>query len=601
MAVSAPYVFEWNSYFFSVSASLCFASVSLCNLRAYLQVEEAKDYSRYWALVYGVAAVLWFVSCWIPKPYEFLIWGIGVLFIIAAPLSKPSRNQSQRYPLDQEHLSERYGILTIIVLGESFVKVITDLSHNEISFTLIFQACFSLSLTCAIWWLYFDDVAGTKLKKGKISHIIWLYGHLPLQAAITATGVAVYKVGSLNLAEVIPLKYRWFICVCLSLVILSIAVIDFVSERRHQNLNDRIRINIRVGAGLFILLFVPIGSGITGIYFITGLISVFAALVIFDMLISPFEQESIEKLQTKSFEDLSKVEAKFLHRNADRKKAPINDAIIKGVPNELRHDIYSFYMEGGWTRVFVTAAVYFVVLNIIFAAVYMIDPTGIHNAESGSFLDAFFFSVQTLSTVGYGHFSPVGPYANAVVTVEVAIGLLSVAMVTGIIFAKASKAKSGIVFSDKALIVQRDGQPNLTFRLGNARGSEVVDATLNVSVVMDYVSAEGEHMRRLYDLNLVRSRTPLFRLTWTVFHVIDESSPIFGVDFTQGEKKIWAIIATVMGHEGTYGQTVYARNMYQTDDIITNARYVDVLSQTEDGRIVVDFDKFHSIISTSSV
>ncbi|MDA9951750.1 low temperature requirement protein A [Oligoflexaceae bacterium] len=593
MGVSAPYITTDKSHFFSIATSLCLFCVSACNFRAFIQLKEGRQYSSYWAKVFFIAGVLWLGSCWVPKPYEMLMCAVGVLFIIVAPFSRTSREHAEQFAQDREHLSERYGILTIIVLGESFVKVISDLSHHDLDFGIIIQACFSLTITCSIWWLYFDDVAGTKLKEVKLAPLIWLYGHMPLQAAITATGVAVYKVGSLDLSEPIPLKYRVFIAVCLAIVLFSIAAIDWVSERKHQDLKDNVRINIRLTAGVLILLLVPATASLSGTMFTVILTSIFAGLVAFDMIIAPFEQESIDKIESESLQKLSSKPVSKRLKNISGKRGQLNKTIIKGVPNELRHDFYSFLLDGGWLRVFVVSGLCFLFVNIVFACLFMFQPGSITNAADKDFLAAFFFSVQTMSTIGYGVLSPATDYGNVLVTIEAAVGLLSVALITGVIFAKASRPQSGITFSDQALLVKRDGKMNLSFRVGNARGTEVIDASLSVSAVKDYVSQEGEHLRQLYDLKLVRSRTPLFRLTWSVFHEINEESPLYGIDWNSESPGVWAIVATIVGHEETYGQTVYSRKIFYPHDIKQNEKFIDILSQMDDGRLVVDFESFH--------
>lgn len=185
-------------------------------------------------------------------------------------------------------------------------------------------------------------------------------------------------------------------------------------------------------------------------------------------------------------------------------------------------------------------------------------------------------------------------------TIQAGFALIGVALTTGLIFAKASRARAAILFTNSILFAKRNGRDALTMRLGNARGSEIADMNMTMTVVMDEVSQEGTHMRRLYDLDLVRSRTPLFRLSWTVMHEIDENSPIHGLSFEELETKVWAIICTCIGHDGVYGQTVYARKIYYPESIVANAQFVDILSQTHDGRIVVDFDRFHEVQSTSS-
>jgi len=595
MAVSAPKILDGPAHYFSISAAVAFSVVALANLRAFMQVEVARDYSRYWGAVFAVAAVLWFLSVFFEEPYTYVLWGIGVAFVIAAPFSRQSREQYQRYPMDREHIAERYGILTIIVLGESFVKVLGNLSHQPLELSIILQASFSLLITCSIWWLYFDDIVGTELKKQRLAPLVWLYSHLPLHVAITATGVAVYKFCNIDLSLVAPAKYRWLLSVSLALILFSVSALDSVSERKHQELSDRVRVNLRFFAGVFMLLLVPAGSLVAAQWYLLAITIIMVSLVAFDMIMAPFEQEAIDQLKGSSFSDLaSSMEKRKEVAEGNRKD--LSEASIKGAPNELRHDLYSFFIDGSWKRLFITAGFVYILINFVFACLFVIEPGSINSNTGNSFLDAFFFSVQTFSTIGYGAITPETMYGNILVTVEAALGLILVALVTGVMFAKASKPKSSVLFTENILLGKRNGKPTLFMRLGNARGSEIVDATLTMTAVMDDISDEGHHMRRLFDMKLVRNRTPLFRLSWSVMHEIDKDSPLHGIDLASMENSVWAIICTVVGHDGVYGQTVYARKIYYPESFVTGVKFADILSQMPDGRIIVDFDQFNKTL-----
>lgn len=213
-----------------------------------------------------------------------------------------------------------------------------------------------------------------------------------------------------------------------------------------------------------------------------------------------------------------------------------------------------------------------------------------------SFADAFFFSVQTMSTIGYGTLSPATAYGHAVVTFEAAVSILGVAVVTGFVFAKVSRPKASVLFSDVMVLTRMHGERVLMFRAGNARGNEIADANLQVTVLIDELSDEGHHIRRLRTLPLKRDRSPLFVLTWGVEHVIDSDGPLAGIDWTKPELDVISFVVTLMGHDGTYGQTVYARKLYTPSDIRVGARFVDIVSQLEDGRLMVDYDRFHDVV-----
>lgn len=178
-------------------------------------------------------------------------------------------------------------------------------------------------------------------------------------------------------------------------------------------------------------------------------------------------------------------------------------------------------------------------------------------------------------------------------TVEAAVGLLGVALATGVIFAKVARPTSGALYSAVMVLNTENGRPTLAFRVDNARGTEVVEATMSVSVLKDVITPEGHHLRRMLDLKLVRARSPIFALTWLVMHEIDAESPLASVDWSQPDRDIMSIVCTMTGLDGTYGQTVHARYIYSPEDIRVGARFVDVLSELEDGRLMIDYTRFH--------
>jgi inward rectifier potassium channel len=237
--------------------------------------------------------------------------------------------------------------------------------------------------------------------------------------------------------------------------------------------------------------------------------------------------------------------------------------------------------------------------NAVFAGLYLLEPGSITNARPSSFADAFFFSVQTFATIGYGAMTPATPYGNMLVTTEAAVSLLTTALATGLMFAKAARPRASTIFSNVMVLGPRNGVPTLMFRAGNARGNDVVDATVSVTALMDDVSVEGHRMRRLHDMKLLRSRSPMFTVTWSIIHEIDEASPLRGLDMRKPDG-LAAIVVTLMGHDGTYGQTTYSRKLYYPEDIRVGHRFVDVTSSLPDGRTVIDYAKFHDTVPDES-
>lgn len=260
-------------------------------------------------------------------------------------------------------------------------------------------------------------------------------------------------------------------------------------------------------------------------------------------------------------------------------------------------DLYHWLLTLSWRGFFSLIALVYVLSNALFALVYLAGGDCIANAQPGSFKDAFFFSVQTMATIGYGAMYPRTSYANIVVAVEALFGLLGVAMVTGLAFTRFSKPTARVLFSRIAVIAPQNGVLTLMYRTANQRYNQILEAQQRLTLVRDEVNAEGQFMRRFYDLNLVRSRTPIFALTWTIMHEIDENSPLYGLTAEDFFREEIEIVATMTGLDETVSQTIHARHSYVAGEILWNVRFVDILSKSSDGKRYVDYSRFHDVIS----
>src|SRR5580692_10790313 len=189
-------------------------------------------------------------------------------------------------------------------------------------------------------------------------------------------------------------------------------------------------------------------------------------------------------------------------------------AVMKGQDKGRFLDFYHGMLTASWPVFFLQLALMFVGVNLIFAMFYVADRGGIINARPGNFADAFFFSVQTLGTLGYGVMAPRTLYTNLLVTVESFSGILTIALFTGIIFARFSRPQARVVFSKVAVVTPFDGTPTLMFRAANQRGNSILDAEVHISLASQYTTREGVNMRRFQELMLVRPRNPLFALSW---------------------------------------------------------------------------------------
>ena len=266
-----------------------------------------------------------------------------------------------------------------------------------------------------------------------------------------------------------------------------------------------------------------------------------------------------------------------------------------GRKRQVWGDLYANMLAASWKRTIALVAVLYMIINMLFAGAYFAIGDGIEHARPGSFADAFFFSVQTLATIGYGGMAPRGLLANILVTVESMCGFAYYGVVTGLMFSKFSRPTARILFSDKAVIGLHDGKPHFMLRLANERDNRIVDASAKLTLMRDERSAEGTHMRRFYDLKLVRKEIPILRLTWTVMHCIDEHSPLYGMSAQELEASEAEIIISINGMDETLSQNIQARHSYIADEILCSAAFEDILFRKDDYVLEVRYDRFHDV------
>jgi inward rectifier potassium channel len=268
-----------------------------------------------------------------------------------------------------------------------------------------------------------------------------------------------------------------------------------------------------------------------------------------------------------------------------------------GLEHAPQKDVYHFVLGRTWPQFFLLVGVVFVLTNMLFAWLFLAEPGSVANIRSGSFEDAFYFSVQTLATIGYGGMYPVTRYGHIIVAFEAIVGILMVALITGITFTRFARPSARVLFSDKVVISPRDGVPHVMFRMANWRRNRIVEARLGVTLLVTEKTREGEVMRRQVDLPLLRDRTSVFFLTWSAMHLIDERSPFFGPDGLERLRAQQAeIYLALTGLDETIGQTIHVRKQYTLDDVVPNARFADVLTTGDDGRRVIDYRKFHDVV-----
>jgi inward rectifier potassium channel len=257
----------------------------------------------------------------------------------------------------------------------------------------------------------------------------------------------------------------------------------------------------------------------------------------------------------------------------------------------LGKDAYHFLRTATWTRITLLFGALFLVVNLAFAAILYLGRAEVMNAHG--FADDFWFSVQTLATIGYGYLAPADTLANAVVTVESFVGIALTAMITGVFFARFATPYAKVIFSSVAIIGEHDGKRTLMFRMANARSTAIVEATCHVYLSRDEVLANGEPMRRIYDLPLRRATSPIFSLSWLATHTIDAASPIADLAPETLAAANINIIVTFQGIDDRLAATVHTRYAYNSDDIVFDRRFADIFRNDPDtGRRYLDFDRF---------
>lgn len=257
-------------------------------------------------------------------------------------------------------------------------------------------------------------------------------------------------------------------------------------------------------------------------------------------------------------------------------------------------DLYHWFQTLPLPSVAAVCVAVYLALNTLFALIYMVEGDGIANARPGSFADAFFFSIQTIATIGYGNLAPQGLLANIVVTIETVTGLCFFALITGLLFTRFSRPSARVQFSRVAVVTMHEGVPTLMFRMANERRSQILQAQLTVTLLRSEHTPEGVQIWRQRDLELVRSQSSFFSLSWTVFHKIDERSPLYGRTAEDVIAEQSEIVILLSGTEEVLSQTVYARHAYDARDILWGARLVDIL-KSEGERVMIDMARFHDV------
>ena len=257
------------------------------------------------------------------------------------------------------------------------------------------------------------------------------------------------------------------------------------------------------------------------------------------------------------------------------------EIISIGLRTSPLRDVYHSLLTTTWSQFFSIVLVLYLGANLIFAAGYLAIGDGIEEARPGSFADAFFFSVQTMATIGYGKMA----------RREIPAKLL----VTGLVFAKFSRPTARVIFSRNAVITRFQGVPSLLVRMANERGNQIAEAQAHLVLLRTEHTAEGEQVRAAHDLHLRRSHSAFFAFTWLVVHPITPDSPLHGETEESLRAKDVDLVASMTGLDESLAQSVHARHAWTPERILWGHRFADVLVDLPDGRRAIDYRRFHEV------
>ena len=273
---------------------------------------------------------------------------------------------------------------------------------------------------------------------------------------------------------------------------------------------------------------------------------------------------------------------------------PDSGVDVINAPTDLLGDLYHVLLRSPWWVTMAAIAALVLAVNVVFGFVFLLTG-GIANARPGSFTDAFFFSVQTVGTIGYGAMYPTTLPAHLAVTAESIVALAVAAVATGLVFSKFAIPQAKLEFAKCAVIYRNNGVPTLAIRLANTRGNFIMQTQVRVVLTRAETSAEGVPFYRMYDLKLMRDWSPALGRSWQVLHPIDPDSPLHGATEESLRRQDIEIMIALSGLDQTSSQTIQGSWRYLPETLRFGHRYADMLTPRPDGRLTLDYSKLHDI------
>jgi len=272
------------------------------------------------------------------------------------------------------------------------------------------------------------------------------------------------------------------------------------------------------------------------------------------------------------------------------------EIVAEGLRLNFWADISHRCMTASWPSFIAGAALVFIAFNAVFAVLYRIGDQPVSNVPGNAYIDYLYFSIETLSTAGYGDMHPQTHYGHFIATVELFTGIFSMSLMTGLVFARFARPHARLLFADHPVVSSYDGKPTLMIRFANERHNIIGNANAKLWLLRNVVSKEGQSLRRFYELALLRNEHPALALSWTLYHVLDKDSPLYGLDAEDFAAINVSLVVVVTGYDVVAAQTIHARRSYDHTDILFGQRYADILDATEDGRLRINYGKFHETL-----
>jgi inward rectifier potassium channel len=263
--------------------------------------------------------------------------------------------------------------------------------------------------------------------------------------------------------------------------------------------------------------------------------------------------------------------------------------------------LYQWLLRISWPQFLLFISVAYIAINALFAGAYLLcGPDALRSPDhlfaNEPFYRAFFFSVDTFATIGYGNIYPVGVAANTLVTIQALLNIVGVALATGVMFARFSRPSARIIYSRNAVVAPYRGRTALEFRIANARSSQLIDVQVQAILTKIEPTPNGSTARKFYELPLERQRVVFFPLSWTVVHPIDADSPMWGLTQTDLISADAELLVLLIATDETISQTVHSRSSYQADEIVWGAKFANMFLRSEsEGIIGMNLDRIHEI------